>query len=259
MRFWLLDQNNARNMQIRLQVYSYFLTFKQMQELRYFATCNAVWGERATTATPVGLTVILSESHFIIRPWSHEGESWEARVHEKKTHVLVKRGWELMRVEKREFAWEFSQLPCPGQTRMRVTESWEARVCIGVFSTIMSWSNEDESWEARVCMRVFSTLMSWSNEDESYWELRSESLYRSFLNYNVLVKRGWELLRVEKQEFVSEFSQLSCPGQTRMRVEKLEFVSEFSELSCLGQTRMRARVCMVVFPISNCWGSQFAN
>ena len=24
----------------------------------------------------------------------------------------------------------------------------------------------DESWEARVCMRVFSTLMSWSNEDK---------------------------------------------------------------------------------------------
>jgi hypothetical protein len=30
----------------------------------------------------------------------------------------------LMRVEKREFAWEFSQLSCPGQTRTRVT--WES-------------------------------------------------------------------------------------------------------------------------------------
>jgi hypothetical protein len=36
-----------------------------------------------------------------------------------------------MRVEKREFAWEFSQLSCPGQTRTRVTwelmrvEKWE--------------------------------------------------------------------------------------------------------------------------------------
>ena len=43
-----------------------------------------------------------------------------------------------------------------------------------VFSTLMSWSNEnkscmrvDESREARVCMRVFSTLMSWSNENKS--------------------------------------------------------------------------------------------
>ena len=28
--------------------------------------------------------------------------------------------WELIRVEKREFAREFSQLSCPGQTRTRV-------------------------------------------------------------------------------------------------------------------------------------------
>ena len=92
-----------------------------------------------------------------------------------------------MRVEKREFVWEFSQLSCLGQNRMRV----------------------DESWEARVCMRVFSTIMSWSNEDESWWELRSESLYERFLNYHVLVKQGWELMRVEKRELVWEFSQLS--------------------------------------------------
>ena len=50
-----------------------------------------------------------------------------------------------MRVEKQEFAREFSQLSCPGQTRMRVDESREARVCMRVFSTIVSWSNEDES------------------------------------------------------------------------------------------------------------------
>jgi hypothetical protein len=31
--------------------------------------------------------------------------------------------WELTRVEKREFTWEFSQLSCPGQTRTRV--AWE--------------------------------------------------------------------------------------------------------------------------------------
>ena len=50
-----------------------------------------------------------------------------------------------MKVEKRAFVGEFSQLSCPGQTRMRVNESWEARVCMRVFSTIMSWSNKDES------------------------------------------------------------------------------------------------------------------
>ena len=53
-----------------------------------------------------------------------------------------------MRVEKREFAREFSQLTCAGQTRMRVDESCEARVWTRVLSTLMSRSNEvrvDES------------------------------------------------------------------------------------------------------------------
>ena len=105
------------------------------------------------------------------------------KVVDKKSRHFRK-GSNDMRVEKREFVWEFSQLSCPGQTRMRV----------------------DESWQARICMRVFSTVMFWSNEDESWWELRSESLPESFLNYHVLVKRGWELMRVEKREFVWEFS-----------------------------------------------------
>ena len=42
-------------------------------------------------------------------------------------------------VGKREFAREFSQLSCPGQTRMRVHESREATVCMSIFSTVMSW------------------------------------------------------------------------------------------------------------------------
>ena len=143
--------------------------------------------------------------------WLNEDESWwELRsesLHESflNYHVPVKRGWELMRVEKREFVWEFSQLSCPGQTRMRVDESWEVRVCMRVFLTIMSWSNEDESWEVRVCMRVFLTIMSWSNKDEIWWELRSESLHESFLDCHVLVKRGWDLMRVEEREFVRVF------------------------------------------------------
>ena len=95
-----------------------------------------------------------------------------------------------MRVKKREFAREFSQLWCAGQTRMRV----------------------DESWEARVCTRVLSTLMRRSNEDESRWELRSESLHESSLNSHAPVKRGeswWELTTPDvytqslKQNFVN--------------------------------------------------------
>ena len=43
-----------------------------------------------------------------------------------------------------------------------------------VFSTVMSWSNEnksymrvDESWQKRVSLTVNSTVMSWSNENKS--------------------------------------------------------------------------------------------
>jgi hypothetical protein len=64
--------------------------------------------------------------------------------------------WELMRVEKREFSWEFSQLSCPDQTRTRVI------------------------WEL---MRV----------DESWWKLPSERLHESFLNSHVPCKREQKL------------------------------------------------------------------
>jgi hypothetical protein len=123
-------------------------------------------------------------------------------------------GQTAMRVEKREFAWEFSQLSCPGQTRtrvarelMRVDESWEVRVCMRVFSTLMRRSNEnkscmwvDESWEARVCMRVFSTLMRRSNENKrlhlSWWGITArvaKTLINSHqnLNYQFKVDESW--------------------------------------------------------------------
>ena len=64
----------------------------------------------------------------------------------------------------------------------------------------------DESWQASVCMRVFSTLMSWSNENKSCMRVEKRELYKSSLNSYVLVKWEQELhescMRVEKQEFV---------------------------------------------------------
>jgi hypothetical protein len=55
-------------------------------------------------------------------------ESWEARVCVRVFSTLMARSNEnksCMRVEKREFAWDFSQLSWPGQTRTRV--AWELR------------------------------------------------------------------------------------------------------------------------------------
>jgi hypothetical protein len=134
-----------------------------------------------------------------------------------------------MKVDKREFARDFSQLSCPDQTRTRVT--WKlTRVdmrefaCMRVFSTLVSWSNEnksymrvDESWHARVCTRVFSTLMSRSNENKSYMRVDESWEARSCVRVTQLSYPVQSRTRVTWQ-FAWEFSQLSCPVQTRTRV-----------------------------------------
>jgi hypothetical protein len=114
--------------------------------------------------------------------WNEWEEIPLARVCMKVFTTLVPRSnmnKSCMRVEKWEFVWEFSQLSCPGQTRTRV--AWELH----------------ESWEGRVCMRDFSTLMPRSKENKSCmrvaWELRRESLHESFLNSHAPVKREQEL------------------------------------------------------------------
>jgi hypothetical protein len=168
-------------------------------------------------------------SHAPVKRKQELHESWEARVCMRVFSTLMPQSNEnksCMRVEKREFAWDLMPWSNENKSCMRVDESWEARVCIRVFSTLMPWSNENKS-----CMRVA-------------WELRSESLHQSFLNSHALVKREQELheswearvcmrvfsilmpqsnenkscMRVEKREFAWEFSQFSCPSQTRTRV-----------------------------------------
>ena len=92
--------------------------------------------------------------------------------------VWLNKNTSCVKVDKQEFVWEYflSLMSYSDENKscMRVDESWQARVCMRVFSTLMSWSNKntscmrvDESWQARVCMRVFSNLMSWSNENKS--------------------------------------------------------------------------------------------
>jgi hypothetical protein len=112
-----------------------------------------------------------------------------------------------MRVEKWEFASEFSQLSCPTQTRTRVT--WELR----------SESLHQSFLNSHVPFKREQEL------HESWWELRSESFHESFLNSHVPIKleqelyeSWWELMKVAKREFAWEFSQLSCPVQTRTKV-----------------------------------------
>ena len=65
-------------------------------------------------------------------------------------------------------------------------DSWQARVCMRVSSTLMSWSNENKS-----CMRVDKREFAWEFHQLSCpgqtrttvaWELTSESLHESFIN-----------------------------------------------------------------------------
>jgi hypothetical protein len=113
-----------------------------------------------------------------------------------------------MRVEKRQFAREFSQLSCPGQMKTRF--AWN----------LMSVEKREFAWDFS---QLSCPAVKREQElHESWWELASESLHESFLNSHVPVKREQELhescMRVGKREFAWEFSQLSCPGQMRTRV-----------------------------------------
>ena len=178
-----------------------------------------------------------------------------------------------MRVEKREFTWEFHQLSCPGQTRTRLAweltseslresfvnshvlikreqelrESWQARVYMRVSSTLMSWSNENKT-----CMRVDKREFTWEFHQLSCsgqtrtriaWELTSESFHKSFINSHVLVKREQDLHESWQARVCvrvsSTFIAWSNENKNCMRVDKREFTWEFHQLSCPGQTRTR--------------------
>jgi hypothetical protein len=139
-----------------------------------------------------------------------------------------------MRIEKWEFAWEFSQLSCPGQTRTRV--AWELRSESFHKSFLNSHvlvKREQELRESWWELRSESFHESFLNSHvpvkreqelrESWWELRSESFHESFLNSHFPVKREQELhqswweLRSESLHDSFLNSHMS-PSQTRTRV-----------------------------------------
>jgi hypothetical protein len=142
--------------------------------------------------------------HCLIKRDQELHESWEARVYMSVFSTFI--AWSnenksCMRVEKREFTWEVSQLSLLDQTRTRrLHESWEVRVYMRVFSTFFSsstWSNENKS-----CMKIDKQEFTWEFSQLSLldqtrtrvaWELTSESLHESFLNFHCLIKREQEL------------------------------------------------------------------
>jgi hypothetical protein len=102
------------------------------------------------------------------RVWIRVFSSLMPRLNKNKSCIV--------RVYKREFAWEFSQLSCPGWTRTRV--AWE----------LTRVEKREFAWK-------FSQL-SCPGWTRVAWELRSESLHDSFLNSHAPpapVKREQEL------------------------------------------------------------------
>jgi hypothetical protein len=161
-----------------------------------------------------------------------------------------------MRVDKREFAWEFSQLTLVSRSNenksyMRVDESWEARVCMRVFLTLVLRSNEnksfmkvDESWEARVCMRIFSTVVPRSNENKSCLRV-GESLHERFLNSHSrlgqtreqeLHESWWELT---SESWHESFLNSRTPVKRETRVAWVDESWEARFNSHAWQTRTR--------------------
>ena len=109
------------------------------------------------------------------------------------SHALVKREQELqelLRVEKREFYESFLNSHVLAKREQELLESWwelthqkfvrtpinmivDKQEFVRVFSSLMSWSNDnksctriDESWQARVCMKVSHRLCSDEAPDE---------------------------------------------------------------------------------------------
>jgi hypothetical protein len=109
-----------------------------------------------------------------------------------------------MRVEKREFAREFSQLSCRGQTRTRV--AWELRSeslhesFLNSHGLVKQEQELHESWWELRSESLHESFLNYhapvkqeQELHESWWELRSESLHESFLNYHAPVKQEQEL------------------------------------------------------------------
>ena len=165
--------------------------------------------------------------HAVIESWPEfAGDSLNEKF--LHCHVVVKREQELTRLHKREFAWEFSQVSRPGQTRTRV--AWELKRVgfMKVFSTLMSWWNEnksctrvDVSWRARCFL---TTLMSWSNKDKSCMNFTSRPNENKSWLARVCMRaderwQAWVCMRV-----FSTLMPWSNENKSCMRVDKLQYL-----------------------------------
>ena len=148
--------------------------------------------------TLIDVQIIERQSHGSW--WEITSESLYESFH--NSHVLVKQEQEL-RKSWRELGSESLYVTL----ELMRDYKWKF-VSVRVFSTLMSWSNENKSCvlislEKREFIWEFCQLMS---------VLRSESLYESLVNScpgQTRTRVAWELMRVEKREFAWEFGHES--------------------------------------------------
>jgi hypothetical protein len=180
----LLDQTRTR---VAWELTSEFTwEFSQLSLLDQTRT-RVVW-----VLTSKSLHESFLNFHCLIKREQELHESWQARV--CSTFIAWSNANKsCMRVDKREFAWEFSQLSLLDKREQELHESWQVRVYMKVFSTFIAWSNENkslhESWQARVYMRVFSTFIAYQTRTRVVWVLTSKGLHESCLNFHCLIKR----------------------------------------------------------------------
>ena len=140
-----------------------------------------------------------SNIHLWLRPWY---TSFGEYFGQTKQELLKS----CMRVEKREFVQDFSQLLSPGQTRTRVDKSWQERVCIRVFWAFilpLNWVIEGERWwELLASDRRLLSDLNWfkfwwelMRGDEKWWNLmRGDERWWEVMRGD---ERWWEMMRLD--------------------------------------------------------------
>ena len=126
----------------------------------------------SSTLTSESLHESFINSHVLVKREQELHESWQVRVCMRVSSTLMSWSNEnksCMRVDKWEFAWEFHQLSCPGQTRSRTRVAWE----------LTSESLHESFINSNVLEQTRTKVA---------WELTSETLHESF--------KDWALTRI---------------------------------------------------------------
>ena len=185
-------------------------------------------------------------SHVVVKREQELHESWQTRVYMGVSSTLMSWSNEnkrCMRVDKREFTWEFHQLSCPGQTRTRV--AWELTNESFINSHVGSNENKrcmrveklklvypiitsniyiqvQEDWSGETCLRWYTMVVC-----SSYLVAQRPSSLRHLEVYLIPVLSLW-LACVHPaglQHWLRTRLLLSCAFRTQRTELRIEFLA----------------------------------